>query len=281
MPKKGLAIFLTVVMLGAVPVKAEAFDLASAAVGAMVMQVLMPLFQGGGGSNDDKEKKKQDKEEQKKEKELKKLTPAMTVEALKTMAEAGEVQAQCLLSYAYLTGQLGLSTDTDMAEYWQDKAYKQNPELVTNFIPVEFGKDKVAMSRLFAISGARSHTGEYGVKQSYEDAVAWNMLGKNFNDKMAIAYLGSAYYTGRGVAQDYKAAVALFYQSSKEPVSLALLSDAYGSGKGVQKNPEKSKMYAEYLKRIVNARQQKKYERALKKYNKRIEAGDLNGIVRQ
>ena len=280
----------------AIPRKVEsaAGDILKIVAAQVIFAKIAPLL--GLGPKKTKEQKaqeKKEKEEEKKEKEMKKAEKEMQKEEsakgaednpethigkVKAWAEKGDVQAQCILAYAYETGQR-VPQDRGMAIVWQNRAANQNIPLVKNFLPVEYGKEVVPLSRLFAIAGRRSHLGKY-VKQDVKDAVRWSTLGAEEKDTMAIAYIGSAYYTGRGVIQDYKKAVAYAAATDKDPLSLYILIDAYQFGNGVEKNPEKSEWYARYLKLVVEKKRQKEKDKAYKKYEKEIKAGDLYGIVR-
>ena len=233
-----------------------------------------------------KEQKKKDKELEKAEKEAEKKEkapdavedPTTRIGKVMQWAEKGDVQAQCIISYAYATGQR-MPQDRNMALIWQNRAAEQNIPLVKNFLPQEFGTKIVPISYLFALSGRRSHVGQY-VEQNIKDAVRWSELGAEEKEPLAIAYLGSAYYTGRGCKQDYKKALALAKASDKDPLSLHVLIDAYRFGRGVEKDEAISDRYERYLKMVVEKKQQQAKEKAYKKYQKEIEAGDLYGIVR-
>lgn len=264
----------------------------------LLAQALAPVF-GLGPKKTDEEKKqeKEKKEEKKKDKEMEKAQkemdkelkkaeqdgtavedPTTTIGMVKDWAEKGDVQAQCILAYAYETGQK-VPKDPNMAMVWQNRAADQNIPLVKNFLPWEYGKNVIPLARLFAISGRRSHVGQY-VDQNVKDAVRWSQLGAEEKDTMAIAYIASAYYTGRGMTQDYKKAIELAKSSDKDPLSLEVLIQAYQWGNGVDKDQAMSDRYAKYLKIVVERNQQKERDKVYKKYEKEIKAGDLYGIIR-
>ncbi len=274
--------------------KTTAGDILKMVAAQAIFAKLAPLLGlGPKKTKEQKEKEKKEKEQDKKDKEMKKAekeqakeekaetaieNPNTHIFKVKQWAEKGDVQAQCILSYAYHTGQR-VPKDPQLAIVWQNRAAQQNIPLVKNFLPVEYGKKVIPLERLFSISGRRSHVGKY-VKQDVKDAVRWSTLGAEEKDPMGIAYLGAAYYTGRGLPQDYKKALAYATATDKDPLSLHVLIDAYQFGRGVDKDTEKSEWYARYLKMVVEKKQQKEKDKVYKEYEKEIKAGDLNGIIR-
>ncbi|MBQ1915681.1 MAG: sel1 repeat family protein [Selenomonadaceae bacterium] len=254
----------------------------------LLAEALAPVFGLGPKKTDeekqkDKEMEKAQKEQEKEEKKAEKdgtavEDPTTPIGMVKEWAEKGDVQAQCILSYAYETGQK-VPKDPNLAMIWQNRAADQNIPLVKNFLPLEYGKKVIPLARLFAISGRRSHVGQY-VDQNVKDAVRWSQLGADEKDTMAIAYIASAYYTGRGMPQDYKKAIELAKSSDKDPLSLEVLIQAYQWGNGVDKDQAMSDRYARYLKTVVERNQQKEKDKMYKKYEKEIKAGDLYGIIR-
>jgi len=225
----------------------------------------------------EKAAEKEEKKQKKMEKRLSKKYKQDNVLKVLSWAKNGDIQAQCIIAYAYSTGQV-LKGNKEEALVWQSKVMKVNPELVKNFRPLS-KKDKVALSLLYGLAAVRSHNGEY-VPQSYEDALRWAELGASENDGRSLAYMGSAFYTGRGVAQNYETAISYFKKAGENPIALSLLSDAYATGKGVEQSAEKSKFYADYLSLVVKPKLDKEEEKALKKMRKIAEAGVKDGIVR-
>ena len=243
-------------------------------------------------TKEQKEAEKQEKEEKKKEKELKKelkeLEKAKKEEKKQAkpedwpvmkMAMKGNPQAQCIVSYAYLTGQELPKSKVD-ALIWENIAAQQNKELVKHFIPPEYGKKKLKLAQVYAIAGRRAHTGQY-VEQDYKEAVAWSTMGAEQKNIAAMAYLASAYYTGRGVSQDYKAAILYANQAKKDPLALQVLADAYLYGNGVPQDPERSAHYERYRKMVIEKKSDAEREKALKRNDKNLKAGKLDGIVRK
>ena len=241
----------------------------------------------------EKQEKEQKKEKKEMEKEQKALDKAKQAPAAKDgkvneipshmdlvveWANKGDVQAQCILSYAYATGQR-VPKNLEQAQKWQQKAAAQNATLVKFFIPPEYGKKKVSLPKLFSIAGRRSHVGQY-VKQSVDDAVRWCAMAAEEKDSDGVSYLASAYYTGRGIKQDYKNALFCANLTKKNPLSLHVLIDAYRTGNGVEQSLEKSEYYRKYLDLVVDKKRNKQKEKLLRKYEKEIEAGELYGIVR-
>ena len=184
-------------------------------------------------------------------------------------ANKGDIQAQMILSYATRTGQR-VRRNKNQAKELEDKVTAVNPDLVQNFIPIEYGKKKVSLSRLYGLAACRAQIGQY-VEMNFDDAVRWARLGVSEEDTLSMAVLGSAYYTGRGVRQDYKKAIELLMQAREEPIALYLLSDAYAKGNGVDKDLEKSKFYADYLEMIRQPKIDKKREKNAKKLAKEKE----------
>ena len=294
-PLKAASVFLCLCLLLPMPsvhadAKSVMGDMLKIAGAQVILAKLGPLLGLGPKKSDEekakekkeKEKKKEEKKEQKEmakaEKEKAKEDKVTHIELVQQWAEKGDVQAQCILSYAYLTGQR-VPKDRNMAIIWQNKAADQNIPLVKNFLPLKYNQKVVPIEQLFSLAGRRSHAGQY-VEQNVKDAVRWSTLGAEEKDPTAIAYMGSAYYTGRGVAQDYKKALACANSTKHDPLSLQVLVDAYLMGNGVEKDPDKSRYYAQYLKLVVNKKRDKEQEKLLKKFEKEIKAGDLYGIVR-
>ena len=122
----------------------------------------------------------------------------------------------------------------------------------------------MTLRQMYGIAAYRAQVGIY-VKPNFENALKWAELGALEMDPASLAFMGSAYYTGRGVKQDYKVAIDYFKKSPNEPLTLLLLSDAYAKGNGVDKDPQKSKLCADYLKLVRQAQIDKKKEKILKK----------------
>ena len=186
-------------------------------------------------------------------KQIKKMSKAYKIEnAAKILqwAEEGDEIAQCILAYAYSTGQR-FKKDKYMAVKWHNKAAEQNMSLANNFIPTDYRGKKIDLSKLFGLAAYYSHDGKY-VNQSFDDSVRWGNLGAKEFDFQSMAYIGSAYYTGRGLMQDYEKAIQYLKLADEDPLALKLLSDAYAKGNGVKQDGIKSKFYADYLKLVKN-----------------------------
>ena len=138
--------------------------------------------------------------------------------------------------------------------------------MVENFIPLEYHGKKVKLSRLYGIAACNSQIGNY-VVINFDDVIKWAELGASENDTLSLAVLGAAYYTGRGVRQDYKQALEYLKSAKNEPLALQLLADAYAKGNGVDKNPQKSKFYSNYLKLVI----QPKIDKQRNKNSKKID----------
>ena len=189
----------------------------------------------------------------KEQKQMRKLAKAYKIEnaaIILQWAEEGDVQAQCILAYAYSTGQR-FKKDKYMALKWHNKALEKNRSLANNFIPIDYRDSKLDLSKLFGLAAYYSHDGKY-VEQSFADSVRWGSLGTKELDFQSMAYIGSAYYTGRGLPQNYEKAIKYLRLADEDPLALELLSDAYAKGNGVEANENKSKFFADYLKLVQN-----------------------------
>ncbi len=294
-----LIFFLSVCFLIPAPcASAKASDVAKdilkIAGAQIIVDIIGPLFGlGPKKTKEEKEKEKQRKKEEKQDKEIEKAAkelmktekakdainnPETHISMVKKWADEGDVQAQCIMAYAYHTGQR-VPRNNDIAMEWQKRATKQNVPLVKNFIPLEYENQVVPIERLFAIAGRRSHAGKY-VEKSVEDAVRWSQMGAEEKDSLATAYLAAAYYTGNGMPLDPKKAVEIAQTVEKDPLSLHILIDAYQFGKGVERDTKKSDRYARYLKLVIDKKHEKEMIKMNRKYDKEIKAGDLYGIVR-
>ena len=209
---------------------------------------------------------KEAKLQKKLSKELLKAHKKKNILSVIEWANKDDVQAQMILSYANATGQR-MHRNKNRAAEWKEKVEAVNPDLVENFIPLEYGKKKVELSRLYGLAACRSQIGQY-VEMNFDDAIRWAELGVSEEDTLSMAVLGSAYYTGRGVRQDYKKAIEFLMKSRNEPLALYLLSEAYAKGIGVDKDLEKSKFYSDYLKMIRQPKIDKKREKNAKKLEK-------------
>lgn len=269
-------------------------DILKIAGAQVIVGILGPLLGlGPKKTKEEKEKEKQQKKEDKQDKEIEKAAkqamkaeksqdaidnPESHISMVKKWADDGDVQAQCIMSYAYHTGQR-VPKDDNIALSWQKLASKQNGPLVKNFIPLEYGKKVVPIERLFGIAGRRSHIGQY-VDKNVKDAVRWSNLGAEERDTVSMAYMAAAYYTGNGMPQDVNKGVEIAKTVEKDPLSLHVLIDAYQFGKGVDRDTKKSDRYAKYLTMVVEKKRDKEKAKTYKKYEKEIKAGELYGIVR-
>lgn len=214
---------------------------------------------------EEKAAEKEAKLQKKRDKQLAKVHRKTNILQVMNWAEAGDVQAQMILSYAYSTGQRVPHKKT-LAIAWQEKVEVVNPDLVENFIPLEYYKKRIDLARLYGLAACRSQTGEF-VEKNFDDVIRWAELGASELDTLSLAVLGSAYYTGRGVQQDYRQAIDYLKKAGTEPIALYILSDAYAHGNGVDKDPAQSKFYADYLKLIS----QQKIDKQRDKNSKKIE----------
>lgn len=286
---KNLLAVLLLAQLAFSPTASAGFaeDVLKIAGADALVKVLEPLFQGGGETKEEKEQQEKEQQEKADNKQEKKMDKALVKPAredamtqVMAWAEAGDPQAQCILSYAYLTGQR-VKKDRKLALMWQERAAEQNSELVKHFIAEsDYGKRRLKLPHLFALAGRRAHLGRY-VPKDYKAAVRWSLLGAREKDKDACAYLGAAYYTGRGIGQDYQKAIEYLRQSDRDnPLTLRIFYMAYRDGNGVEKNPELAKKCLDYMRLVIEKKEAKQKERQARKYQKKIEEGEFYGIVR-
>ncbi|SFT34705.1 hypothetical protein SAMN02910356_00157 [Selenomonas sp. GACV-9] len=215
---------------------------------AVAEQVLSKLHLPGIGKSapQDKAARKARREEKRMQAQLEKAYRKYDFEQVQAWARENDSEAMCIVAYAYQTGQQ-VGQDKEQAALWQGKAARANAALAKLYASPAYTKKKLPLARLYAMAGRRAHQGQV-VPQSYGAAVRWSQLGAHEGDTAALAYIGSAYYTGRGLPRDEKKAVEYFEKAPHEPLSVSLLADAYKNGRGVQKNPEKGEAYATFLR---------------------------------
>lgn len=222
-------------------------------------------------TDEEKAAKKEQKEQKKMDKELLKAHRKKNILQVEQWAQGGDLQAQIILYYAYSTGQ-HVKRNAETAEQWKAAVGADNENFLENFIPIAYHKKKkVPLQEFYGFAAAHSQLGE-GVPVNYDDAVRWAQLGASENDPLSLAVLGSAYYTGRGLQQDYKKAIEYFKRADEEPIALYLLSDAYANGNGVDKDLDKSKFYADYLKLVRQPKIDKQTAKNMRKLKKEMES---------
>ncbi len=225
---------------------------------------------------EEKEAKKEAKLLKKQEKILAKVYRKTNILKVKEWAEGGDTQAQFILAYAMEHGQR-VKKDKKSAAELLAQVNDSSPDLVKNFIPLEFYKKKVDLSHLYGLAACHSQVGEY-IKQNFEDVIRWAELGASEYDTLSFAVLASSYYTGRGVGQDFNKAIEYAKMSMKyskkkqfEPIALYILSDAYAKGNGVNKDLKKSVFYSDYLKLVTQPKIDKRRDKNAKKLEKQAE----------
>lgn len=214
----------------------------------------------------EKEAEKAEKLQKKQEKQIRKSARENNIKTVEVWANEGDQQAQFIFAYAKQTGQ-HIKKDKKAAAELFSQLKKVNSYLVENFIPLEYYGKKVQLSRLYGIAACNSQLGKY-VVINFDDVIKWAELGASENDTLSLAVLGAAYYTGRGVRQDYKQAIEYLKLAKDEPVALSILSDAYAKGNGVDKNLKQSKFYENYLKLITQPKIDKRRDKNSKKIEK-------------
>ncbi|MBR1645958.1 MAG: sel1 repeat family protein [Selenomonadaceae bacterium] len=225
----------------------------------------------GAATDEEKTAKKERKAQKKKEKELLKAHRKTNILQVEQWAQNGDLQAQIILYYAYSTGQ-HVKRNAETAAQWKATVGKDNENFLENFIPIAYHKKKkVPLQEFYGFAAAHSQLGE-GVPVNYDDVVRWAQLGASENDPLSLAILGTAYYTGRGLQQDYAKALEFFKRADTEPIALYHLSDAYAHGNGVDKDLQKSKFYSDYLKLVRQPKIDKQTEKNMRKLKKEMEA---------
>lgn len=201
----------------------------------------------------EKEANKEFKADKKREKEVSKLARQTNFKKVLELAEGGDIFAEMVVSYAYRTGQRVIRTSYKTADELKAKVAAKDKDFAENFIPQSNGNKKIKLSKIFGIAAYHAH-----LKNNIEKAIFWAEMGASENDKFSFAYLGSAYYTGRGVGQDYKMAIDFLKKAGDEPLALKILSDAYEKGNGVEKDLKKSKIYADYSELLKKKKNKQK-----------------------
>jgi len=91
-----------------------------------------------------------------------------------------------------------------------------------------------------------------GVAQDYKEAAKWDMKSAEQGNAIGQHYLGWCYYDGKGVTQDYKEAVKWFTKSAEQgnPRAQYYLGTCYYLGQGVTQD------YKEAVKWCTKASEQ-------------------------
>ena len=221
-------------------------------------------------SDEEKAAKKEQKLQKKEAKQLAKAYRKKNIEQVEQWAQNGDLQAQIILYYAYSTGK-GVKKNVETAEQWKAKVGKDNETFLEDFIPIAYhNKKKMPLEKLYGFAACHAQLGDY-IPVSFEDAVRWSQMGASEEDPLSLAVLGAAYYTGRGIAQDYKKAIEYFKRAQDEPIALYHLSDAYAHGNGVDRDLDKSKFYADYFRLVRQPKIDKQTQKNMRKLKKQME----------
>lgn len=215
---------------------------------------------------EEKAEEKAAKLQKKQEKKVAKAAHENNIKVVEAWAKGGDVQAKMILMYARETRQYE-GNEAESLKSLRIKLKRLNADLLENFIPLEYHGKKIKLPRLYGIAACRSQIGQY-VEQNFDDVIKWAQLGASENDTLSLAVLGAAYYTGRGVRQDYKQAVEYLKSAGNEPLALKLLSDAYAKGNGVEKDAKKSALYSNYLKLVLQPKIDEKRNKNSKKIDR-------------
>ena len=240
---------------------------------AMVLAFMLALnFLADVQAATDEEKaaKKEQKLQKKQAKQLAKAYRKTNIEQVEKWAQAGDLQAQIILYYAYSTGR-GVKRNDATAANWRRVVGKEHETFLENFIPIQYhDRAKMPLVKFYGFAACHAQLGDY-IPVSYEDAVRWAQLGASENDPLSMAVLGSAFYTGRGIGQDYKKAIEYFKRAHEEPIALYHLSDAYARGNGVDRDLDKSKFYADYYRLVRQPKIDKQTQKNMRRLKKQME----------
>lgn len=117
---------------------------------------------------------------------------------------------------------------------------------------------KATLVLLYTQAGLDAFKGRFAPK-SDESAVVWWEIAEPCGDLEARALLGTAYYTGRGIGQDYQKAAQYLKSAAAagQPLAEYTLGKAYLAGNGVKKNTQMAKnlMRASGGRGITDAKQ--------------------------
>lgn len=151
------------------------------------------------------------------------LAPAqgkLSVEDLKSRAEAGDKTATRQLAEAYYLGREGVEQNFGEAARWYLKLAQQGDVRAQTTIGLMYSRG-------------------YGVKKDPQVAHRWWSFAAAANDPGAQYNLGLAYANGDGVAQDYSQAAQWYSQAAQRTHVQAQfnLGMLYHEGKGVAHDP--------------------------------------------
>lgn len=240
---------------------------------AMAMAFMLAfnfLAVGQAASDEEKAAKKEQKLQKKQAKQLAKAYRKKNIEQVEQWAQNGDLQAQIILYYAYSEG-AHVKKDAEMAQQWKKTVGKDHEAFLENFIPITYhNKKKMPLEKFYGFAACHAQLGDY-IPVSFEDAVRWAQMGASENDPLSLAMLGTAYYTGRGIGQDYKKAIEYFKRAYEEPIALYHLSDAYAHGNGVDRDLDKSKFYADYFRLVRQPKIDKQTQKNMRKLKKQME----------
>ena len=238
---------------------------------ALAFMLALNFFAVAHAASDaDKAAKKEQKLQRKQAKQLAKAYRRKNIAQVEQWAQGGDLQAQIILYYAYSEGER-VNKDAATAQQWKTAVGKDNETFLENFIPITYhDRKKMPLEKFYGFAACHAQIGDY-IPVSFEDAVRWAQMGASENDPLSLAILGTAYYTGRGIAQDYKKAIEYFKRAHEEPIALYHLSDAYLHGNGVERDLDKSKFYADYFRLVRQPKIDKQTQKNMRKLRKQME----------
>lgn len=223
-----------------------------------------------GATDEEKAAKQQQKVQRKQAKQLAKAYRKKNIEQVEKWAQGGDLQAQIILYYIYSTGEHVQRNDAT-AEHWKKTVGKDNETFLENFIPITYhNRRKMPLAKFYGFAACHAQLGDY-IPVSFEDAVRWAQMGASENDPLSLAVLGAAYYTGRGIEQDYKKAIEFFKLAHEEPIALYHLSDAYARGNGVDRDLVKSKFYADYFRLVRQPKIDEQTQKNMRRLKRQME----------
>ena len=238
---------------------------------ALAFMLALNFFAVAHAASDaDKAAKKEQKLQRKQAKQLAKAYRRKNIAQVEQWAQGGDLQAQIILYYAYSEG-AHVKKNLETAEQWKTAVGKDNETFLENFIPITYhDRKKMPLEKFYGFAACHAQIGDY-IPVSFENAVRWAQMGASENDPLSLAILGTAYYTGRGIAQDYKKAIEYFKRAQEEPIALYHLSDAYLHGNGVDRDLDKSKFYADYFRLVRQPKIDKQTQKNMRKLRKQME----------
>ncbi len=150
----------------------------------------------------------------------------MTIEELRPIAEAGDLEAIFEIASRYTEGLNGTEKDWKEAAYWLRKGAEMGDDYCQHWL-----------GNLYA-------AGE-GVPLDKAEAAKWWRMAADQDEQWSQCYLGELYLKGDGVPQDKAEAVRLFRAATSDDAWIAFfnLGLCYFNGDGVEKDEAEGVMW--------------------------------------